>query len=407
MNSQSNYKWYILSLVMLTNVLVVAMPAMGMSVMAKEIAQDLGLNLVQVGVVWGIGSLLAIPANLLSGAIGDKIGAKRVLTICSLLAGLLGAARGLASDYVSLVIVVVFLGAIIPFIITNGIKTAGQWFPAHQLGLANGLSSMGMALGFLLGALFSATTFSPLLGGWRNVLILFGLAGALLSIPWSLTRGFPVHLPASGQQPSMRAAVRHVVRIKSIWLLGAMYFGVGGCLQGLLGYLPLYLRGLGWEAMHADGALSAFQFVSLVFVLPIALWSDRLGSRKRLLGIAAGFIAIGTGLLSFVTGGLVWLAVLMAGFARDGFMAMFFTTVIEAEGIGPVYAGTAAGLTMAIAGIGFVLAPPLGNSLAAFWPGAPFILWSGLALGGLVCLSRVNRSPTPAFSPAPAPGSPD
>ena len=68
----------------------------------------------------------------------------------------------------------------------NGIKIAGQWFPAHQLGLANGLISMGMALGFLLGSLLSATTFSPLLGGWRNVLIVYGIAGAMFSIAWFL-----------------------------------------------------------------------------------------------------------------------------------------------------------------------------------------------------------------------------
>jgi len=59
-NQQSNYKWYILTLVVLTNMFVVAMPAMGMSVLAKEISQDLSLNLVQVGVVWGVGSLPAI-----------------------------------------------------------------------------------------------------------------------------------------------------------------------------------------------------------------------------------------------------------------------------------------------------------------------------------------------------------
>ena len=49
MIAQNNsYRWYILTLVVLTNMLVVAMPAMGMSVLAKEISQDLGLNLVQV-----------------------------------------------------------------------------------------------------------------------------------------------------------------------------------------------------------------------------------------------------------------------------------------------------------------------------------------------------------------------
>ncbi|PKN94107.1 MAG: hypothetical protein CVU44_06805 [Chloroflexi bacterium HGW-Chloroflexi-6] len=391
-NQQSNHKWYILTLVVLTNMFVVAMPAMGMSVLAKEISQDLSLNLVQVGVVWGVGSLPAILTSLLGGVIGDKIGPKRVLIAATLFAGLLGAARGLAVDFVSMTLIVILLGALIPFVAMSGIKTAGQWFPSHQLGLANGLISMGMAFGFLIGSLLSATTFSPLLGGWRNVLIVYGLLGALFSIPWYFSRVNSNEAKTSAAALSMRKAVGHIVGLKYIWLLGLTLFGVSGAVQGILGYLPLYLRGIGWQPVHADGALSAFHTISMLFVLPIALWSDWLGSRKCLLLFATLMVALGSGLLSFASGGLVWTAVLLAGFVRDAFMAIFMTMVIETEGVGPAYAGTALGLTMAISGIGNVLAPPLGNSLASLWPGAPFVFWSGLTLFGMVCLLMVRKA---------------
>jgi MFS transporter, ACS family, D-galactonate transporter len=390
-NQQNNYKWYILILVVMTNMLVVAIPSMGMSVLSKEISQDLGLSLVQVGIVWGVGSLPGVFTSLLGGVVGDKIGPKQIMAVGSLLSGLLGAARGLAFDFISMTVVMILLGALIPFVTMNGIKTAGQWFPAHQLGMANGLISMGMALGFLLGSILSATTFSPLLGGWRNVLIVYGLAGALFCIPWFYTHTLPLSQHTAGKQLSIRAAVLHVARLKNIWLLGFTLFGVGGCIQGLLGYLPLYLRGMGWEAIHADGALSAFHTISMIFVLPITLWSDRLGSRKRLLFLAALMVALGAGLLSVASGGLVWLAVLLAGFVRDAFMAIFLTMVIETDGVGPVYAGTAVGFTMAISGIGNLLAPPLGNSLAVLWPGAPFAFWAGLTIFGMICLSLVKR----------------
>ncbi len=372
---------------------VVAIPTMGMSVLAKEMSGDLGLNLVQVGIVWGIGSLPGIVTGLLGGAIGDKIGPKRIMIVVSLLAGLMGAARGLAWDFISMLSVTLLFGALMPILTMNGFKTAGQWFPARQLGLANGLISMGMALGFLLGSLLSATVFSPLLGGWRNVLMVYGLTGALLSIPWFFTRTIPLQHHTTGSQLSIRQAVMHVANQKNIWLLGFTLFGVGGCIQGLLGYLPLYLRGLGWGVLQADGALSAFHTSSMIFVLPIALWSDRLGSRRRLLFLTAIMVALGSGLLSVASGGLIWLAVLMAGFVRDAFMAIFLTMVIEVEGIGPVYAGTATGFTMAISGMGSFISPPLGNSLAGFWPGAPFLSWAGLALFGMFCLSQVKTKP--------------
>ncbi len=400
-DSRSRYKWCILTLVILTNMFVAAIPGMSMSVMAKEISQDLRLSLVQVGIVWGAAFLPIIFIGLLAGAIGDKIGPKRILVVGSLAAGLLGLARGLAPDFISMVVIIILLGAINSFVMMNGLKTIGQWFPPSQLGMANGLNSMGMALGFLIGSLFSATVFSPLLGGWRNVLIGYGLIAALFSIPWFFTRALPLSHPAAGPHQSIRKTVFHVLRLKNIWLLGLTLFGVSGCIQGMLGYIPLYLRGIGWEAVRADGALAAFHTLSMIFVLPIALWSDRMRSRKGLLLLAGLLVALGAGLLSVPGGGLVWPGVVMSGFVRDGFMAILLTMVIETEGVGPAYAGTAAGFTMALSGIGNFIAPPLGNSLAVFWPGAPFAFWAGLAVLGFSCLSLVRKEHKDAETIAP------
>ena len=386
------YKWYILALVVLTNMLVVAMPAMGMSVLAKEISQDLNLNIVQVGVVWGIGSMPAVLTSLLGGSIGDKLGPKRVLIAGSLLAGLLGAARGFVSSYPAMLVIVLLLGALIPFVSMNGIKVVGQWFPSSQLGLANGLFSMGMALGFLLGAMLSATVFSPLLGGWRNVMIFYGVAGALFFIPWVFVREIPLAHHTSGQPLSLRIVIWKVVRNRNVWLLGLTLFGTGGAIQSILGYLPLYLRNIGWSPIHADGVLTAFHTASLIFVMPIALWSDRLKSRKGLLLSTAMLVMLGTGLLSVAGGNWVWAAVLMAGFVRDGFMAILMTMVIEVDGVGPAYAGTAMGFVMALSGIANTVAPPLGNSLAPISPSMPFLLWAGWALFGVTCLSLFKQA---------------
>lgn len=393
MKEQNNkYKWYVLALVVLTNMFTVAIPSMGMAVLSDEISRDLNLNLVQVGIVWGVGALLGIVTSLLGGAIGDKFGEKRVLVVSVLLAGLLGMLRGMAFDFISMTVVVILLGAIIPFVTTNGIKTAGIWFPSHQLGLANGLISMGMALGFLIGAQFSATTFSSLLGGWRNVFLVYGLIGALFSVPWFFTQTSLDAARSNGSPRLMRKTLQHVAGLRNVWLLGFTLFGVSGAIQGILGYLPLYLRGIGWPPSYADGALSAFHTISMICVMPIALWSDRLGLRKGLLLIGALIVALGSGLLSIASGGLIWAAVLLSGFVRDAFMAIFMTMVFETEGVDRDCAGTALGLSMAISGMGTVLAPPIGNSLAVLWPSAPFAFWSALAIFGVICLSMVKQA---------------
>ena len=88
-------------------------------------------------------------------------------------------------------------GLIPPIINMSGMKNCGLWFPNRQLGLANGVLAMGMALGFLIGTFLSATVLSPWLGGWRNVMFFFGGIAVLLSIPWLFSPEPPVSADAA------------------------------------------------------------------------------------------------------------------------------------------------------------------------------------------------------------------
>ena len=81
---------------------------------------------------------------------------------------------------------------------------------------------------------------------------------------------------------------------------------------------------------------------------------------------------------------MIPLAVLTAGITRDGFMGISMTAIIEVEGIGPRFAGSATGLVMSGMGISNVLAPPIGNWLAKFGLGFPFLFWASLVFSGLV-----------------------
>ena len=129
-------------------------------------------------------------------------------------------------------------------------------------------------------------------------------------------------------------------------------------------------------------------------VIPIALLSDRLGSRRKVLLGAGVMIIVGVSLLSMVMGPIVWVAVLMTGLVRDGFMAIYMTSAIEVKGIGAMYASTAIGILLLFSGLGGLMAPPLGNSLAGIDPGLPFVFWAGMAavgFGGLY-LTKENRT---------------
>jgi sugar phosphate permease len=110
------------------------------------------------------------------------------LLVGCLLAGLFGILRGISNGFVALAAGMFLIGMVTPLVPLNTLKVCGQWFSRRQWGLASGVLSMGMALGFLLGSLFSATVLSPWLGGWRNVLYFYSGIALLLSIPWAFTR---------------------------------------------------------------------------------------------------------------------------------------------------------------------------------------------------------------------------
>ena len=389
-----SYKWLVLTLATFTFTFVVAIPQMSLPVLFEEISTDIGLSLVQVGWIWGVGSALGILVGLIGGPVGDRFGSRRTLAVACLFIGVAGAARGLSNGFAMLGFTTLITGFAQWSIPMNVHKTCGVWFPREQLGMANGVVSVGMALGFLSGSLLAATVFSPLLGGWRNVLFVYGAVAILFGIFWWFSQEKAEDEDRhNNQRIILREAIGHVIHIPNVWLLCIATAGVSGGVNGVLGYLPLYLRGLGWEPTIADGTLASFHAASMACAIPIALLSDRIGSRRGVLMAAALFIGTGIGLLGFARGILISVAVLLAGMARDGFMAITMTAVIEQKGIGARFAGSATGLNISLMGIANVFAPPAGNWLAQFGSGLPFLFWASFVFLGFLAYFFLRQPP--------------
>ena len=394
-NTQSNYRWYMLALLAMTGTLVTAMPFSCMPVLFPEIADELGLNLVELGTIWGMGNLAGIFVSLIGGIIGDHFSSKWILTISCILVGVTGALRGFADSFIFLA-VTMFVNGIIRLIIPITItRTVGLWFKGtNNLGMAMGASAMGMGLGLSLGPLLSATVLSPWLGGWRNVLFLMGGLSAFIGIIWLIFGREPPVDDSSEETEHVpiKETISKLIRIKGLWFIGLTFMTRMGSMMGMTGYLALYLRDQGWQAAAADGTLAAFYAISTLLVVPITTLSDKIGSRKLvlLLGIITNTISLG--LLPLVDGWLVWALMLMSGIFMDGFMAINTTILLETEGIGTRYSGTALGMIFTIGHIGSVSSPPIGNSFESIHPGLPFTFWAVLSAIGLFTLSMVKET---------------
>jgi MFS family permease len=287
-------------------------PQMSLPVLFDEISAELGLSLVQVGWIWGAGSVLGILVGLIGRTVGDRFGPRRTLAVACLLMGIAGAAWGLSNGFKMLTVTTILTGFAQWSIPMNVHKTCGVWFPKEQLGIANSVVSVGMALGFLLGGLLAATVFSPIFGGWRNVLFVYGAVAILFAMFWWFSHEKAgVEDQQKNDLITFREAICQVIRLRNVWILCIATAGVSGCVNGMLGFLPLYLRVLGWKPAIADSTLASFHAGSAI------------GLNMSIMGIAGVFAPpIGNWLAGFGTGFafLFWASIVFLGFTGYFFM---------------------------------------------------------------------------------------
>src|SRR3989304_119530 len=134
-----------------TGTFVAALPFSCMPVLFKEISEDLGLSLVQIGTIWGISSLAGGFVSLFPGLLSDRFGVKFILSLFCILVGVTGALRGLSNSFLTLAITVFLNGVVRLVVPVNVTKTVGMWFRGPKMGMAMGISAMGMGLGLTLG----------------------------------------------------------------------------------------------------------------------------------------------------------------------------------------------------------------------------------------------------------------
>jgi MFS family permease len=396
-NRDGTNRWYVLGLTAASLALSFAMPQICVSVMFKEISDELSLSPVEIGMVWGTVHLAGLFALFVGGLLADRYGAKRILVITCFLAGVGGALRGVSEDFLSLAASTFLFGFMASIMFAGAIKAAATLFAGRRFGTANGIMAAGTGFGFTLGAMISATLLSPFLGGWRAVFFFYGAVSVVVSLLWLLTVKEAERAGTSGSESrlSLRQTGAQVLQVKSVWLMGLALLGFVGCVQGMSGYLPLYLRESGWTAAGADGTLAAFTGVGAMAAIPITVLSDRLGLRKTIIIPGLVVIIAGVALLpiaNMANSAMVWVIMIVMGTFRDAGMTLCNTMTVEAEGVGPIYSGTAIGLMHTISRVGPIISPPVGNSLAIINPGAPFFLWAAFGLLAAFSLSFIKET---------------
>ena len=274
-------------------------------------------------------------------------------------------------------------------------KTIGIWFKGKNLGTAQGIGAMGMGFGLMLGPLVSAASFHRhWAAGAMSCIYTAGLpfSSGMLWLIFGREPPRAVSHTAGAAVIRPGEALSRILHNKYVWFLGLLLFFRTASIMGVTGYVPTYLKDLGWAGGSADGTLAAFYAISTLFVVPVSSLSDKIGRRKPILltGVIVSMISVA--LIPFASGAGVWILMMLSGFLMDGFMALFTTMLLETEGVGSALSGTAIGVVFTVAQLGSAISRPIGNGLASFGQQWPFIFWAFLGVLALIPFMFVKET---------------
>lgn len=331
----------------------------------SSVIADAGLSTSEAGLLVGAVPLVYVPFGLASGMLIDRIGARRAITVGLVGIGLVQIARGLAGDFIGLLVPTLFLG-VAGTAMTFGLpKLVSELFPADRIGRMTSVYQVCSLLGSAAAFGLSRPVVGAALGGWRPAFVATGVAVLVFAVAWLAAVSFAGRKPDLGVEApedddrgfSMRSARADLGRLLGNWnmlllvTVGTMFLFVN---HGLRGWLAVIMEGTGLTPETAGFVTSLLIFAQISGTLTIPALSDRWGMRKEALMACGGLCALGTAGLLLVPPSLLTVVpvVWAVGMGLGGVSPMIKLMPTELDGIGPALTATAVSLVYAVGELG-------------------------------------------------------
>lgn len=391
------YRWIVLALAAAMNAVPAGMAWTYVALVAAPLVADFGRGFEAWGPLWSAISLGAMFAAVVGGALGDRFGVRRVVGFGALLMAGALFARSQAESYPVLLATMGIFGLSLGCVTPNLSKTLGLWFPAEELGLANGIALGSNGAGVALGAILTPY-WVAWAGGWRPVTATISVVVAVLAAVWLIG----IRDKAHGDTPpgALFEGLRRVMRVRDVWILATCYLLFLGGYLGAYGYAPTYLvqeRGLSPERAGLMISLLLWAFVAGAMLLPA--WSDRVGVRRTVFAPAMVVAGIMVFVSSLSTGpGLV--VVLLSWGLAAGVVPLLFVAPLEMPRVGPALGGAAVGMSLTAGFLGGFIMPLIGMALGGRNPVLAFAFWGAcISASGLLFLTLRETGPRTRSDP--------
>ena len=328
-----------------------------LSPLANRLMEELSLTQGQFAAIFSAPMIPSIFLSILCGILVDRYKYKYLVGAAIGLSALGVIGRIFASTYLQLYICMMLTGVSTGFVTAVGAKIMGSVFAprkvALMIGYAVAIGNAGMILAMSTTAMFPSATAAFIVSG---VLIAADLAVWFIAVPADS------YDPESENDEDGEISIRHclgvVLRNRHVWMVAAGMFFVNGALAGLSSLVSAALMSRGMSETGA-GAVSAFIMVgNLCGSLFTPNIAARTGKTRPILVLLSLAAAAGTAFSWLASRGFaLYAALLVTGFAAGGVLILLLSMNIRLPGVGPMYAGTAGGVTSTANVLGGVTIP--------------------------------------------------
>jgi MFS family permease len=371
-----HYGWIVITMGLLTTIGAHGFGRFAYSIINPSMIDGLGLSYTQVGNLAAGNFVGYLILAIVGGFLAARLGPRIVISLSLALMGITMILTGLAKTY-SFALAMRTLtglgngGAFVPAMALGSI-----WFSARKRGLATGIVTAGIGIGFTL----SGVIVPPILsaygaGGWRSCWYYLGVIVLVLAgITFGFLRDRPEDLRlkqlGSGTSEDKSEGEKakglewgKVYKIGSVWHLGVVYFMYGFSYIIYINFFATFLvKEMGWTNSEAGRLFTFLGFLSIFCGL---LWggiSDVIG-RKGGAALAYVTLVISYGIFALLRSpGAFYISAVFFGLT-----AWAIPTIMAAAAgdyVGPRLAPAGLGFVTVFFGIGQAIGPYVGGLFA-------------------------------------------
>ena len=297
-------RWYILGLISLMY-LITYLDRVNISTAAPVISKEFGFDKITMGVIFSAFAWSYAMFQVPGGWLGDRFGARNVLTLIVTYWSAMTAATAAATGATSFVVFRFLFGLGEAGAFPVATRAMQLWFPRHERGFVQGITHSASRLGAAIAPPIVVLIMTTL--GWRSVFYICGAVGIIWSVIWYFAyRNLPeehaivnegelahirgtdetgsVNRPNIAKRPSVPWGT--LLRSPNMWAIMCAYFTYVYCLWIFLTWLPSYLV----EFRH-------FTLLKVGLLASLPLWAGVVGDTVG--GLATDWLLARSGNVKF------------------------------------------------------------------------------------------------------------